>query len=30
VPGGSRIHVHQPDAAAPLTVVLARLEHALG
>lgn len=28
-PGGSRIHVHQPDAAAPLTVDLARLERAL-
>ncbi|HEY2579341.1 MAG TPA: hypothetical protein VGI74_23785 [Streptosporangiaceae bacterium] len=28
-PGGSRIHVHQPDSTAPLTVDLARLKRAL-
>jgi hypothetical protein len=28
-PGGSRIHVHQPDAAMPLTVDLARLKRSL-
>jgi hypothetical protein len=29
-PGGTRIHVHQPDGAAPLTIDLARLTRALG
>jgi Polyketide cyclase / dehydrase and lipid transport len=29
-PGGTRIHVHQPDRAAPLTIDLARLTRALG
>jgi Polyketide cyclase / dehydrase and lipid transport len=28
--GGTRIHVHQPDNAAPLTVDLVRLTRALG
>jgi hypothetical protein len=28
-PGGSRLHIHQPDSAAPLTVDLARLNRAL-
>jgi hypothetical protein len=29
-PGGSRIHIHQPDVTAPLTVDLAWLNRALG
>jgi uncharacterized protein YndB with AHSA1/START domain len=29
-PGGTRVHVHQPDCAAPLTIDLARLTRALG
>ena len=28
-PGGTRIHVHQPDAAVPLTIDLARLTRVL-
>lgn len=29
-PGGTRIHIHQPDGVPPLTVDLARLIRALG